>query len=154
MCLPWEAGRALLINGVLRTIVRISAQAKHVMVNIPVSRKFQLTWFSCGPACLQMLLAHAGVKISHWEAIRVLGAFPNGTDMDTFRQVYRRYTGRILAPITYRGVKRALNRGFPVLAVDSASSPFDHVMSYEGTTKRDSSSMIPPSSYGVKGCLG
>lgn len=79
-----------------------------------------------------MLLAHAGIKISHWEAIRVLGAFPNGTDMDTFRKVYRRYTGRLLAPITYRGVKRALNRGVPVLAVDSASSPFDHVIVVRG----------------------
>ena len=65
-----------------------------------IPRNIQKTWFSCGPSCLQMMLAADGIDVSHIEAIRLLQAFPNGTDMDVFRRVYRAMTGRMLRPVT------------------------------------------------------
>ena len=47
-----------------------------------------------------MMLAADGIDVSHIEAIRLLQAFPNGTDMDVFRRVYRAMTGRMLRPVT------------------------------------------------------
>lgn len=92
----------------------------------------QWTPFTCGPACLQMMLAHGGIRISHLRATRELQAFPDGTDLARFQSVYRKLSGRLLARITFRGVRRALNRGVPVLAVDSVSSPQDHVVVVTG----------------------
>lgn len=50
-------------------------------LRLPIPRNIQKTWFSCGPSCLQMMVAADGVRLSHLEAIRLLQAFPNGTDM-------------------------------------------------------------------------
>jgi len=47
-----------------------------------------------------MMVAADGIDVSHFEAIRLLQAFPNGTDMDVFRSVYRAMTGRILRAVT------------------------------------------------------
>lgn len=92
----------------------------------------QWTPFTCGPACLQMMLAHRGIRISHLRATRELQAFPGGTDLEHFRTLYQKLSGKKLNRITFRGVRRALNRGVPVLAVDSASSPQDHVVVLTG----------------------
>lgn len=108
---------------------------KQVTVGSP--RRFQLTPFSCGPACLQMLLAHQGINMSHLRATLALKAFPRGTILEDLQRVYRHVTGHRLARITFRGVRRALNRGVPVLAVDTVTRPEDHVViihGYEGDT--------------------
>lgn len=92
----------------------------------------QWTPFTSGPACLQMMLGHAGVRISHLKATRELKAFPGGTYMEEFQRVYRTYTGRKLGRITYKGILRALNRGVPVLAVDTVESTSDHLVVVHG----------------------
>ncbi len=82
-----------------------------------------------------MMVAADGIRLSHIGAIRLLQAFPNGTDMDVFRRVYRAMTGRRMRQVTIMGVKKALNRGVPVLAVDSVTDYRDHVVvvtGYEG----------------------
>jgi ABC-type bacteriocin/lantibiotic exporter with double-glycine peptidase domain len=102
-------------------------------LNIPYI--FQKTGYSCAASCLQMMLAAAGLKMNHWNAIRILKAYPDGTDVATFRRIYRMFTGRTLASVTIKGVRRAINRGVPVLAEDSVSSKQDHlvvVYGYDG----------------------
>jgi hypothetical protein len=84
-----------------------------------------------------MLLAHQGIRISHLAATIALKAFPGGTSMEDLQRAYKSATGQILARITFRGVRRALNRGVPVLAVDTVTNPEDHVVilyGYEGDT--------------------
>jgi hypothetical protein len=84
-----------------------------------------------------MLLAHRGIRMTHLAATIALKAFPGGTAMEDLQRAYKRATGQILARITFRGVRRALNRGVPVLAVDSVTDPEDHVVvlyGYQGDT--------------------
>lgn len=84
-----------------------------------------------------MLLSHRGIRMSHIAATLALKAFPGGTAMEDLQQAYKRITGHILARITFRGVRRALNRGVPVLAVDTVTNPEDHVVvlhGYQGDT--------------------
>jgi ABC-type bacteriocin/lantibiotic exporter with double-glycine peptidase domain len=73
-----------------------------------------------------MMLKHVGIELSHKEAIELLNARPSGTSIEDFQRVYRKLTGKRLAPITIKGVKRAINRGVPVLAVDSVREDEDH----------------------------
>lgn len=71
----------------------------------------QWTPFTCGSACLQMMLAHQGIRISHLRATLELQAFPGGIDLGRFQTVYKTLSGKRLARITFRGVRRAMNRG-------------------------------------------
>lgn len=45
-------------------------------------------------ACLQMMLAHQGIRISHLRATRELEAFPDGTDLGRLQSVYERLSGK------------------------------------------------------------
>ena len=99
---------------------------KRVGARIPLI--LQKTPFSCGASCLQMMVAVDGIHLSHLKAIRLLNAFPDGTDMSVFRRVYSKLTGRTLHRITIAKIKAALNRGVPVLATDSVTTKYDHVI--------------------------
>lgn len=100
-----------------------------VVKALSVPYRPQSTPFTCGPACLQMMLAHQGIRISHLLATLELKAFPDGTNLGRSQSVYRKLTR-----ITFRGVRMALNRGVPVSAVDSFSTPFDNLILVTGHT--------------------
>jgi len=89
----------------------------------------QLTWFSCGAACVEMLLASRGFFISHIRSIRETGCFPRGTTTQKMGLAIKSLSGgklrlsRAMKPSTS---SRGIN--LMMLATYSLKSTGDHVV--------------------------
>jgi hypothetical protein len=88
----------------------------------------QLTPFSCGAACVQMLLAQRQIFVSHLKAIRGTEGFPNGSTKRQIKKAISSFSGYSLELVKVRNLIDYLEKGGMVMATDSVRDLHDHVV--------------------------
>ena len=102
---------------------------------IPVKMKRQWTHFSCTAAVLQMVAHHYGIKMGHIEAITLTGCTMDGAALTAIADVLKE-SGLKTRHVTSSGVRRALQRGQPVISHDAVSYQSDHAILVIGQTPK------------------